>query len=390
MKFMKSIINKIIWGGAAIVLFAACEKNLQQAVLTPGSFGSSGLTASATTLVLDTTSGAGAQALALSWPTVNYGAKVTVTYTLQIDSINDNFINPVNVGLASGVSQTYTEAGLNTLALSLGLAPSVAGQLHARVKADVNQSTGTASTVPTVYSNVVNLTITPYSTVIPPLYPVPAALFLVGSATPGGPATGWNNPVPVPTQQFTQIDATTFGMVIQLVGGQQFLLLPVNGDWSHKYAVTSTTPSPTGGPFVPDAANNMNGPVNSGLYEIIVDFVKGTYTITPATAGMIPVNLYIVGDATAGAWNNPVPVPSQQFTQLSNGEFSISIPLLNSGSYLFLPLNGDWTNKYGGASATGGPLLFDSAVPSTNTPCPAAAGTYTIDVNFFSNQYTVK
>jgi len=285
---------------------------------------------------------------------------------------------------------TYSMAALNTVALSLGLAPAVAGQLQVRVAADVDQSNGLPSTVATVFSNVVSLTLTPYSTIPQPIYPVPANLYLVGSATPGGPATGWNNPVPVPSQQFTQIDPNTFGMVIQLVGGQQFLLLPVNGDWSHKYAVTSTNPSPSGGPFVPDAANNMNGPVTSGLYKIIVDFVKGTYTITPAAVGDIPTNLYIVGDATAGGWANPVPVPSQQFTQTSSGEFKISIPLLSTGSYLFLPLNGDWTNKYGGASATGGPLLYDGAVPGSNTPGPGVAGTYTIDVNFFSNTYTVK
>jgi len=46
--------------------------------------------------------------------------------------------------------------------------------------------------------------------------------------------------VPVPDQQFTQIDANTFGIVLQLIGGKQFLLLPKNGDWTHKYAITGT------------------------------------------------------------------------------------------------------------------------------------------------------
>jgi hypothetical protein len=213
----------------------------------------------------------------------------------------------------------------------------------------------------------------------------------VGSATPGGPATGWNNPVPVPTQQFTKIDNNTFGIVINMVGGQQFLMLPVNGDWSHKYAVAASSSAPTGGPFVPDALNNMTGPVASGLYEIIVDFVKGTYTITPATVGMIPTSLFLVGDATAGQWNVPVPVPSQQFTQISSGEFSIMIPLTTGKSYLMLPVNtGSYATKYGGASATGGALLTNGLVPNSNTPAPATSGTYTIDVNFFSDQYTVK
>jgi hypothetical protein len=385
---MKIIFNRLAMVAAALlIVLPGCKKNLPQATLTPGA---AMLTASATTVVLDSTGGGTATALTLNWPAVNYGAQVAVTYTLEIDSVNGNFSKPMSVNLATGLSMTYTMAALNTIAQTLGLAPAVAGQLQVRVAADVDQSTGAASTVATVYSNVVSLTVTPYSTIPQPIYPVPANLYFVGSAAPGGPATGWNNPVPVPSQQFTQMGPNTFGMVLQMVGGEQFLLLPVNGDWSQKYAVTSTNPSPTGGPFVPNAANNMNGPVNSGLYEIIVDFVKGTYTITPAVAGAIPTNLFLVGDATAGGWANPVPVPSQQFTQTSSGEFKITIPLLATGSYLFLPVNGDWTNKYGGASATGGPLLYDAAVPSSNTPGPGAAGTYTIDVNFFSNIYTVK
>ena len=371
-----------------LLLVAGCKKNLTQSVLNPPA--ASTLTASVNTVVLDSTGGGAKTAVTLNWPAVNYGTQVIVTNILQIDSINGNFSKPLSINLATGLTMTYTMAGLNTLALSMGLVPAKAGQLQARVVTNVNQSTGAASTVPTVYSNVVKLTLTPYSTIPQPKFPVPANLFLIGNATPGGTATGWDNPVPVPSQQFTQIDANTFGIVIQLIGNQQFLLLPVNGDWSHKYAVASSNPSASGDAFLPDAANNMNGPATSGLYKIIVDFVKGTYTITPAAAGDIPTSLFLIGDATAGAWANPVPVPSQQFKQVSSGEFKITIPLLANGSYLFLPVNtNDWTYKYGGASATGGALLTNSAVPSSNTPGPGAAGTYTIDVNFFSNTYSV-
>jgi len=370
-----------------LLMLAGCKKNLTEAVLSPGS---STLTTTASTVVLDSTGGGTKTALTLNWPAVNYGTQVVVTNTLQIDSMNGNFSKPVSINLATGVTMTYTMSALNQVALGLGLAPAVAGNVQVRVVTNVNQSTGASSVVAPVVSNVVKLTLTPYSTKPKPKYPVPSALFLVGSATPGGTATGWNNPVPVPSQQFTQIDDNTFGIVIQLIANQQFLLLPVNGDWSHKYAVSVSNPSPAGDAFVPDAANNMNGPTASGLYKIIVDFVKGTYTITPAAVGDIPTSLFIVGDATAGGWANPVPVPSQQFTQVSSGEFKIAIHLLSTGSYLFLPVNGDWTNKYGGASATGGPLLMNSAVPNSNTPIPGAAGTYTIDVNFFSKAYTVK
>jgi hypothetical protein len=383
---MKTISSKGMIGLAAVLLvLAGCKRELPQANLSAGSFGSAGLAATSTTLVLDSTGGGSKTAVTFNWPQINYVAKVSVTYTLQIDSANGTFTKPVNVTMAGRVTKSYTAADFNTIALNLGLTPAQSGTLKVRVKADVNQSTGASSAVPTVISNVVSLSVTPYSTIPKPIYPVPAALFLVGDATGGG----WNNPVPVPTQQFTPIDPNTFGIVVQLIGGKQFLILPVNGDWSHKYAVTGT-PNPAGGAFVPDAPNNMAGPVASGLYKIVVDFVKGTYTITAALAGDIPTNLYLVGDATAGGWNNPVPVPSQQFTQLSSGEFKISIALTTGKSYLWLPVNGDWTHKYGGASATGGAVLADSQVPGSNTPAPATSGTYTIDVNFFSKQYTVK
>ncbi|MDP4245271.1 MAG: SusE domain-containing protein [Bacteroidota bacterium] len=383
---MKRIVSKLIIGAAAcLTVLSGCKRDLPQANLTAGSFGSAGLAATSTTLVLDSAGGGTKTAVTFNWPAINYVAKVSVTYTLQIDSASGTFAKPVTVTMAGGLSKTYTAGDFNTIALGLGLTPTVSGTLKVRVMADVKQSTGAASAVPTVISNVVSLAVTPYSTIPKPIYPVPGALFLVGDATGGG----WNNPVPVPVQQFTQIDPNTFGIVVQLTGGKQFLMLPVNGDWSHKYAVTGT-PDPAGGAFVPDAPNNMAGPVASGLYKIIVDFVKGTYTITAALPGDIPTNLYIVGDATAGGWNNPVPVPSQQFTQLSSGEFKITIALTTGKSYLWLPLNGDWTHKYGGASATGGAVLADSQVPNSNTPAPGASGTYTIDVNFFSKQYTVK
>lgn len=368
-----------------ILLFAACKKDETRATVLQSSFASPGLAASQTTLVLDSANATTTTAVTFNWPSANFGQNITVSYTLQIDSVKGNFAKPVSVSLGNLLTTSYTKAAFNALALSLGLTPGTAGQLIARVKADVNQYNGSASTVPSALSNVLNLTVTTYSSKPKPIYPVPDSLYLVGDATPGG----WSNPVPTPSQKFTRIDDNTFGIVINMTGGKQFLLLPVNGSWAHKYAITGAG-NPSGGTFVPDAPNNMTGPTTSGLYQIIVDFVKGTYTITPAVAGAIPSNLYIVGDATAGGWNNPVPTPSQQFKQVSSGEFVITLPLTGGKSYLFLPVNGSWSHKYGGASKTGGALLADNNVPGSNTPAPDQNGTYTIDVNFFSLQYTVK
>ena len=220
--------------------------------------------------------------------------------------------------------------------------------------------------------------------------PVPANLFIVGDATPGG----WSNPVPTPSQQFTPIDNVSYGIVINLTAGKSYLFLPVNGDWSHKYGGATNGTASGGGVLLADGAvpgSNTPAPSTSGLYLIVVNFATNSYTVTPYTG---PSNLYIVGDATAGGWNNPVPTPSQQITQTGNAEFQLTISLTSGKSYLFLPVNGDWSHKFGGStdgtSSSGGILLADGAVPGSNTPAPASSGTYTIKVNFITMRYKVQ
>src|ERR1700744_4309185 len=155
-KVMKTIFfNKFLMTSAVLlVVLAGCKKNIPMATLTPGT---TQLTATSSTLVLDSTGAASKTAVTLSWPAVNFGAQVAVTYTLQIDSVNGNFAKPTSINMNGSTSKTFTVADLNTLALTLGLAPAAAGQLTTRVVANVNQSTGTSSTVAPVMSNVLNL-----------------------------------------------------------------------------------------------------------------------------------------------------------------------------------------------------------------------------------------
>lgn len=360
------------------VLLSSCEDDVKTTMKpTPSSVT---LDATSTSVVLDSAKASSTTAETFNWNIPDYGVPLSITYTLELDSANGTFDKPTTVVLDNKNSQDYTKKTLNDLALSLRLVPGQSGQIKVRVRADVN------SNIEPLYSNVVNVTITPYSTKPTPKYPVPDALFIVGDATPGG----WANPVPVPSQQLTKIDDNTFGAVLQLTGGKSYLLLPKNGDWGHKYNVSTATANPDGDTFSPDAgSNNIPGPATDGLYKIIVDFVTAKYTVTLLTTSPVPTDLFIVGDATAGAWANPVPTPSQQFTQISNAEFQISLPMTGGKSYLMLPKNGDWGHKYGGTSKTGGALLADNDVPGSNTPAPDASGNYLITVNFFSKQYTV-
>ena len=62
---------------------------------------------------------------------------------------------------------------------------------------------------------------------------------------------------------------------------------------------------------------------------------------------------------------------------------------INNGSVRIVKSDHNWSNKYGGTSATGGTLLADGNVPGSNTPAPAVSGSYLINVDFLTGKYTV-
>ena len=310
------------------------------------------------------------KAISFGWTATSYGTN-TINYALQMDTLGGTFANPQVVKYGTALTSSITVNDLNAFAISAGIIGGSTKTMSFRVVSYL----GTTYATKMVTSNAVNVKVTSFT-------PVPPALYIVGGATEGG----WNNPVPLPSQQFTRINAVSYGIVVNLKAGDSYLFLPLNGDWGHKYGGTSAT----GGALLTDGAvpgSNTPSPATSGLYSIVVNFQTATYTVTPFTS-TIPDNLYIVGDATDGGWANPVPTPSQQFTKIDGASYAAVVNLTAGKSYLFLPLNGDWGHKYGGTSATGGTLLADGAVPA-NTPAPAVSGYYLIVVNFQNNTYTV-
>jgi len=322
-------------------------------------------------------------ALALTWTSPDYATdSATVKYVVQIDSAGRGFANAVSRTITGAFSDSLTAKDLNTIALGFGFAFNVAYSI------DIRLVSSYANNNDQQVSNVVTIQYTPYK--VPPKVALPSSgeLYLVGSATQGG----WNNPVPVPSQKFAQIDETTWAGVFQLNSGSEYLILPVNGSWDHKYAVADKTVAGlnNGGTFGYDLNDNIPSPATAGLYVITLDFQSGMFTVAPYTGGILPENLYIVGDATPGDWNNPVPVPSQEFTRLNSAQFELTINLTGGKQYLFLPVNGSWDHKFATDDATAegattaGTFRYDA--PS-NFPAPDESGTYKIDVNFIDNTY---
>ena len=377
---MRSIKILFLSFVALIVLTLSCDKVKD---LTVYGAGTNPVLSASTTTIAPPASDSNKTVLRLDWTNANH-ATSHIKYTVEIDSTGKNFKNAVTKEVIDSLYTTFLGKELNSILLGFGYA------FNVPVDMDVRVTSSYLNNNERLPSNVIKIRMTPY--IIPPKIAIPTSgkLFIVGDATAGG----WNNPVPVPSQELARLDQTTWGGVFQLIGGKQYLLLPVNGDWSHKFSVANNTiPNLSGGgDFGYDLSDNFPGPATSGLYKIIVDFQQGKFTVTPYS-GALPTNLYLVGDATAGGWNNPVPVPSQQFTRINSSVFTLTIPLTGGKQYLMLPVNGDWSHKFAVANNTiaglwsGGTFGYDL---NDNFPGPPTSATYTITANFVTNKFTVQ
>lgn len=217
--------------------------------------------------------------LTLNWTNPDYSfttgvSSLDVTYNIQIDTLGSNFTNPNMkvISVSKDLTYSFTDSIMNDIMQNqLNLLPNMQHTLDIRVVSNLTNNSAKLT------SNSFQYSATPY--VIPPkVNPPPSGqLYLVGSATAGG----WNNPVPTPSQQFTKIDELHYTLTVNLIGGQEYLFIPVNGDWSHKYACKKTSDQPaTGGEFGYDFSSNFPGPAAGGTYKIDVDFQKGKYTVT--------------------------------------------------------------------------------------------------------------
>lgn len=370
MKYM----NRILFFAALCLSFAACEK----AKDLPYYAGGEKVTLSSpNTAITPAPADSNSRVLNLTWTDPGYATdSLTVKFVVQVDAKGNNFKDAISKTVSGRHDTGFLAKELNAYTVAHQWQFGTTYDMEARVISSY------ANNNDQLTSNVFSFTYTPYK--VPPKVPLPESgkLFLVGDATVGG----WSNPVPVPSQEFSRIDETTFAGVFQMYGGKSYLVLPENGNWGMKYSVedNSSDGVEATGDFGFGYPNNFKGPATDGFYKITLDFQHGIYTVTP-WSGHLPTDLFIVGSATPGGWNNPVPVPSQQFTRINSSEFEITLPLNGGQEYLVLPVNGDWSHKYAVADNSieglwaGGALGYDFG---NNLPGPPDAGTYKITVNF--------
>ena len=276
---MKKIINQLFFTLLLGSLVVSCKKDENQVFFNSGT--APVLTSSATgPFVLDILH-KNDPLLTLSWTNPNYQfttglSSQDVYYTIQIDSATKNFSSPslAEISIPKDLSKTLTVGEINSKLLSAGWVENIAGTVEMRVKSALSTGAGA------LYSSAITLQVTPYLDV---LYPVPANLYITGSATPASWQCGCGEPELL-SQKFTKISSSKFKLTIKLTAGNSYLFIPVYGSWAHKYAGTGPTNNsnnPFGDNFKPDSGTDFGSPPSTGIYTITVDFKTGKFTVAP-------------------------------------------------------------------------------------------------------------
>jgi hypothetical protein len=353
---MKNIFKLLTFGFLATIFFVACEKKVGD--LPVYSNGTAVTLAASATTIAPAVADSDKVALTLTWSNPNYSVdSSTVKYVIEIDSTGRNFAKETTTTVIGTRSASFTAKQINNILLNYGFAYNTAYNIDVRITSSQGNNNEQLK------SNTIVINFKTY--LVPPKVAPPASgkLFLVGSAT----ASGWSNPVAVPSQQFTKLDNTTYQGTFFLIGGNQYLLLPVNGDWSNKYAVADGTLAglSAGGDFGYNGGNNafnsnFPGPAKTGMYTIRVDFQKGKFTVTPVgTWGL----MYVPGDYQG--WT-PATAPTLGSPK-NDGSFDGYVNIPSGGTYQFkLNTTPDWSNSFGDGgggtlSSSGGNMQFPGA-----------------------------
>jgi len=130
------------------------------------------------------------------------------------------------------------------------------------------------------------------------------------------------------------------------------------------------------------------------LYSNVLQYAVIPYAIPPKVNPPASGKLYITGSATPGNWmgGGDPELVSQRFTQITPTLYELaSVTLNGGGSYLFVPLYGDWGAKYGGVGAnnTNNVNGDDFKANGGDLLAPAATANYKIQVDFQRGKFTV-
>lgn len=277
------------------------------------------LAVNATSITLDPTVES-ETVLTYQWNKTSFGNNIAVSYSLELDMADDTsgadgWKKAKSIAIAqSDSTYSYTGKDLNYLLSDFSVSAGSTANLVARIKASVNQNTGSDSRIAPVYSNLTSTVVSTYT----------VDMFVPGSYQNWDPATA-----PI-------IAAITgrpglFECYVYIAGtDNQSFKYTTARDWNH----TNYGDGGNGTLTTDGAAAGMVVPTG-GYYELTADLNTNLWTAVPTTWG-------IIGDATPGGWSGDTPLAYDTDTQV----WKVTCNMITAGSFKFRA-NGQWIIDFG-------------------------------------------
>jgi starch-binding outer membrane protein SusE/F len=331
---MKNIFKLLLLATGILFMYSSCKK------VDPLPFYNNGkpvVLSSSVNVIAPATADSSKAAVTFLWTNPDYANdSATTKYIIQIDSSGRDFSKAVSTTITGKSTYTFIAKELNAILLSFGFAYNKPYDVDIRVVSSYSNNNEQYK------SNTLKLKMTPYVTPPKVVPPVTGSLFIIGAASAGG----WGNPVPAPAQQFKKIDSVTYEGTFFLNGSAQYLLLPENGSWDHKFAVQNNSIAglSAGGDFGFNEGtafnDNFPGPAASGMYKIKVDFQSGKFSVVKAGEYGF---LYVPGSYQA--WK-PETAPSIGSAK-NDGKFDGYINITENNVEFKFTATPDWSNGIG-------------------------------------------
>lgn len=227
-------------------------------------------------------------ALTLVWNHGAYTVPTEITYTIEMAVAETDFATVIEAGTTSNRVFNMSVAELNIKALEAGLTPFEAASVDLRIRA----SLGANESLP-MLSNVVTISITPYTTESPKLY-------LRGNFTnASGYGPNWGDNTNPPFIQAEEYGSDLYeGYIYFNDPAPEVKFIPNAVNFEGDYGDANA--SGASGELVQDGETNIKVPA-AGYYRVEANLEDLTYKLTATQWG-------IVGNSTPGGWDNSTPM----------------------------------------------------------------------------------
>jgi hypothetical protein len=296
------------------LLVISCEKDEDQAILNE--ITQAKVSSDKTTVVLSEII-SGDAAVSFTWVKPVFNVAVVPTQQIEFGIKGSDFKNSIGVDAGTGLTKSITHAELNAVMYGLGATLDVTNQIEARLKTSVGSGF--------FYSNIISMTVTPYTPNPDLIYP---KINVPGSYAGAAGYADWD-----PTNSanlFSPAKNSQYRGFIYVTAPNSEYKFTISESWTGDKGDDGTFT----GKLLETGEVNVKA-ATAGTYYIKVDWAANTYS-------SIVANFGIIGDATPTGWGSDTDFVYNPATK----KYVINSIALNTTGLFKLRANDDWAIKF--------------------------------------------